>query len=57
MGGDTVLAETPGIGAVRGQAYRCKAAALPASAGPMGCAKDTDCKSDRICDAGTCKAP
>jgi hypothetical protein len=30
--------------------------AAPA-AGPRGCAKDTDCKGDRICVAGACSAP
>ena len=24
---------------------------------PGGCAKDTDCKGDRICVAGSCRAP
>jgi hypothetical protein len=29
----------------------------PAPAGGSACAKDTDCKGDRICDKGQCTAP
>ena len=45
---------------VRGVAYRCPLPGeetvkpLPT---PGGCKKDTDCKGDRICDAGVCTEP
>ncbi|MFT7622070.1 MAG: hypothetical protein ACI9WU_001237 [Myxococcota bacterium] len=29
----------------------------PAAPAPSGCTKDTDCKGDRICDAGKCVSP
>lgn len=30
----------------------------PSSPTPSGgCSKDTDCKGDRVCEAGTCRAP
>ena len=55
------------------RAYRCEARASPPPAPPLpaappaepgkepeaapGCAKDADCKGDRICEAGTCVDP
>jgi hypothetical protein len=53
LGANAVLHKKPGVGNVKGTAYLCPEPP-PASA---GCAKDTDCKGDRICDAGVCKAP
>jgi hypothetical protein len=50
LGANTVLHKRPGFGNVKGTAYIC---AEPSS----GCTKDTDCKGDRICEAGVCKAP
>src|SRR5436190_15762252 len=32
-------------------------APAPAPAERTGCMKDTDCKGDRVCDQGICKAP
>jgi hypothetical protein len=30
----------------------------PSSPGPSaGCTKDTDCKGDRVCESGVCRAP
>jgi len=46
---------------VTGLAYRCGTAQGPQSAGATpnaaGCSKDTDCKGDRICEAGYCVNP
>jgi hypothetical protein len=51
---------------VVGVAYNCAAAkpahpapptTTPPPAAPAGCAKDTDCKGDRICQAGACTDP
>lgn len=53
LGANIVLHKKPGIGNVKGTAYLC-AQPSPAAA---GCTKDTDCKGDRVCDAGVCKAP
>jgi hypothetical protein len=40
-------------------AYRCREAPTAATpgAGGGGCAKDTDCKGERICEAGACVDP
>jgi hypothetical protein len=40
-------------------AYRCASPQDPAAsqAGEAGCAKDTDCKGDRICQSHTCVDP
>lgn len=50
-----------GGGHVEGEAYRCPEghdiAAPAAGLAPAGCAKDTDCKSDRICAEGRCTDP
>jgi uncharacterized protein DUF4156 len=43
---------------VAGVAYRCgTASAEPAPAALAGCAKDTDCKGARVCEAGRCVDP
>lgn len=50
--------EATGRGAV-GDLEMAASLAPPAAgeAAPGGCVKDTDCKGDRICDAGRCTAP
>jgi hypothetical protein len=39
------------------QAMRDQRQGTTPAAVPGGCAKDTDCKGDRICVAGACRAP
>ncbi|MSP54477.1 MAG: hypothetical protein EXR69_02545 [Myxococcales bacterium] len=53
LGGTIVLYKPAVIANIGGAAYLCVAA----SAAESGCSKDTDCKGDRGCDAGACKAP
>ncbi|MEK7704857.1 MAG: DUF4156 domain-containing protein [Myxococcota bacterium] len=43
---------------VEGEAYACSSDEIESPAAPAaGCAKDTDCKGDRICVAGQCTSP
>ncbi len=41
---------------IQGTAYRCPPEGTGAAAS-VGCTKDTDCKGDRICAAGSCADP
>jgi hypothetical protein len=55
LGGDTVLSERPGsFGDLYGKAFRCEGAEL--SAPRVGCTTDNDCKGDRVCEDGACRA-
>ncbi len=49
MGGNVVYAHAGG-----GDAYRCDP---PKGTPPAPCAKDADCKFDRICELGVCVNP
>ena len=53
LGADVVLYQKPMIIKAKGTAYRC----APVPPSEAGCAKDTDCKGDRVCDAGVCRTP
>lgn len=46
------------VGAVQGVQGNAGAAPPPsAAANAAACAKDTDCKGDRVCDRGACVSP
>ena len=56
LGATIVWHTKPSIGQVTGKAYRCTAPDTASEPAGPACGKDTDCKGDRICEEGTCKA-
>lgn len=57
IGANVVLHNGPGIGSVKAQAYFCPPPEAAPNTPVPGCAKDTDCKGDRICEEGVCQSP